>query len=585
MTRETHKPDLSRAVSVLPQLRHVDLPDGFFTGDPSCHTLRHELLIRCPQIRRMRYAAGAEPFFEMLAGHGYWQHMEMVDITGLRIEAPTLRRVLACLPGLKELKLSGMSWLGDNLFSEGTAVPKFPALTKLTLEDMPAITAAGLKVYLSVREAEHAESNVIHEQLNGGNHNGYQVTDVQRMLNSLTLKSTGVAITQLSEILSQAPVLEELCITEAVQHSLPITPLAPLRSASLKVLYFEITSLANYGPSSGHFSASSALPPASRAGLEDPTVAYYAYLNDSLHAGGFPELRELYVRDPSFADLLLLSQPPLPAFAGGAAATRNTRSFNALSVSSYPSNAAPLINTTPPSATASPNTSRPAISSHSSFNHRLEVYSKGPDEPDWAFSTSIAGAAGVGSHNANTFPTSRSSFLSPHNHTSSIYSHYNNNNNNIVNNNYNNNNTNPAFANHFTAADYRTSTILGDRPLSSYSTSRGLGPQWGGGAARRSIMVGNDHGAFLAVPDEHGSRPSSPRGYGGTSGTGAAGAGAGGQGGSSRPTSPAGTGTGAGVGSFLRPLSPGSGGGGGGSGSGFGKAGHSRGGSRHDLWR
>ena len=570
MTRETHKPDLSRAVSVLPQLRYVDLPDGFFTGDPSCHTLRHELLVRCPDIRRMRYAAGAEPFFEMLAGHGYWQHMEMVDITGLRIEAPTLRRVLACLPSLRELKLSGMSWLGDNLFSEGTAIPAFPALTKLTLEDMPAITAAGLQVYLSNREAEYPESNHYHGPINGGSNINNYTTGVQQTLNSLTLKATGVAITQLSEILSRAPALEELCVTEAVQHSLPITPLAPLRSASLKVLYYEITSLTNYASSSSHFPASSTMSSASRTGLEDPTVAYYAYLNDSLHTGGFPELRELYVRDPSFADLLLVSQPPLPAFAGGAAATGgrggNTRSFNSLSVSSFLPNAVPVVNATPPGAKASTNPARPAINSHSSFNHRLEVYSKGPDEPDWAFSTSIAGAGGVGSYNPNTFPTSHSSFLGSHNHTNSMYGHN------------NTNNHNPTLANHFTAADYRASTILGDRPLSSYSTSRGLGPQWGGGAARKSIMVGNDQGAFLAVPDEHGSRPSSPRGHGGSSGMGGyggAGAGAGGQAGSSRPTSPAG------AAGFLRPLSPGGGGGGGGNGKGF----HSRGGSRHDLWR
>ena len=555
MTRETHKPDLSRAVSILPQLRYVDLPDGFFTGDQSCHTLRQELLFRCPEIRRMRYAAGAEQFFEMLGGRGYWQHMEMVDITGLRIEAATLRRVLACLPNLRELKLSGMLWLGDNLFSEGAAVPPFPALSKLSLEDMPAITATGLKMYLSGRDAGYLEGNGCKSDVNGNGSNNY-VTDVQYTLNSLTLKATGVSITELSEILACAPVLEELSITEAVRHSLPITPLAPLRSPSLKVLYYEITSLTDYSSNPGLFPPSSAMKPASRAGLEDPTIAHYAYLNDSLHAGGFPELRELYVRDPSFADLLLLSQPPAPAFAGGNPAIGgidgNSGTFSTLSISDSPSNPVPLVENSSSNTKSSMNHIRPNNkSSHSSFNHRLEVYSKGPDEPDWAFSTSVGGSGSIGSNqNSDSFPDSRSSFLSPKKHTNSIYSHANN-----------NNNLHQNLANHFTAADYRATTFLGDRPLSSYSASRGLGPQWGGGAARKSIMVGNDQGAFLAVPDEHASRPTSPRGAGLS----------GGQGGSSRPTSPSS------AGGFLRPVSPG--------GSGGGRGGHARGGSRHDLWR
>ena len=40
MTRETAKGDLARTVSALPNLRYVDLPDGFYTGDPSCLALR-----------------------------------------------------------------------------------------------------------------------------------------------------------------------------------------------------------------------------------------------------------------------------------------------------------------------------------------------------------------------------------------------------------------------------------------------------------------------------------------------------------------------------------------------------------------
>lgn len=45
--------------------------------------------------------------------------------------------------------------------------------------------------------------------------------------------------------------------------------------------------------------------------------------------------------------------------------------------------------------------------------------------------------------------------------------------------------------------------MSGGRPLSSYSASKGLGPQWGGDA-RKSIVVPNGFGGFLAVPADGG---------------------------------------------------------------------------------
>ncbi|KAK2798418.1 hypothetical protein FQN49_008973, partial [Arthroderma sp. PD_2] len=53
MTREASKSELARTISVLPNLRYVDLPAGFFSDDASSQTLKHELLARCPDIRRM----------------------------------------------------------------------------------------------------------------------------------------------------------------------------------------------------------------------------------------------------------------------------------------------------------------------------------------------------------------------------------------------------------------------------------------------------------------------------------------------------------------------------------------------------
>ncbi|KAK6418207.1 hypothetical protein LTR95_017225, partial [Oleoguttula sp. CCFEE 5521] len=95
----------------------------------------------------------------------------------------------------------------------------------------------------------------------------------------------------------------------------------------------------------------------------------------------------------------------------------------------------------------------------SSFSQTLEVFSKGLDETEWLF-TSVTPA--------------------------------------------------PPSANR------RGSVISGGRPLSAYSASRGLGPQWAqggfGGEARKSVIVGNGFGGFLAVPSEEVPRPMSREG-------------------------------------------------------------------------
>jgi hypothetical protein len=88
------------------------------------------------------------------------------------------------------------------------------------------------------------------------------------------------------------------------------------------------------------------------------------------------------------------------------------------------------------------------------FNQPLEVYSKGMDELDWIF-TSIIPADG---------------------HTG------------------------------------RRGSMSGGRPLSSYSAHKGLGPQWGGDA-RKSIVVPNGFGGFLAVPSDN-ERPRSAGNFG-----------------------------------------------------------------------
>lgn len=137
MTRETSKADLARAVSVLPNLRYVDLPDGFYSGDSGSHTLRQELQVRGANLRKMKYDAGSEQLFESLL-QGYWQRLEVIELNRLRIEPVTLRRILACLPSLSNLKMSESPWLNDSVFESAPGVAEFPALERLTLDEMPS---------------------------------------------------------------------------------------------------------------------------------------------------------------------------------------------------------------------------------------------------------------------------------------------------------------------------------------------------------------------------------------------------------------------------------------------------------------
>nr|OQO29035.1 hypothetical protein B0A51_04339 [Rachicladosporium sp. CCFEE 5018] len=403
MTRETSKGDLARAVSALPNLRYVDLPEGFFTGDPSCYPLRQELQSRCPDIRKMSYRAGSEEALELLAQR-YWQNLEMLEISSLAIEPVTLRIVLGCLPTLHDLTLSDLDWIDDTIFhSSPGQLPDFPPLQTLKLEDTPRITAEGIKTYL---EAPHCREN----------------------LSALTLSSTGVLVQDIHTFLWSASSLAELSISAIAHKSLGLATadLQPLTSISLHTLHYEITSSEDVH------------------GLQKPAESYYAYLANSLHSNSLPGLTILYVRDPQFPELLLLPpKPPLPTSHTG------NSSLNS-KTSTHSSVRGPL---------APPSSQHLGPPQQSSFSQTLEVFSKGLDETEWLF-TSITPA--------------------------------------------------PPSANR------RGSVISGGRPLSAYSASRGLGPQWAqggfGGEARKSVIVGNGFGGFLAVPSEEVPRPLSREG-------------------------------------------------------------------------
>ncbi|KAF2455661.1 hypothetical protein BDY21DRAFT_262392, partial [Lineolata rhizophorae] len=276
MTRETQKADLARTLSVLTNIRYVDLPDGFFTGDGSCITLRQEIQARCPGIRKMKYSRGSEYYFEQLVQQ-HWSMLETLEIERLSLEPATLRRVLASLPQLHELALSDMSWLDDNIFQVVPHMPNFPPLRKFALTGLPRITAAGLVNYLSRPETRET-------------------------FTSLSLSKTGITITELHSVVWAATHLLELSVCETVATSLPLEPIKPLTSITLQTLYFEITPEVD-GRYSHH----------------QPEASYYSYLSTSLLGNSLPALRTLYVRDTDFAENLTALAPPAPAFAANAA--------------------------------------------------------------------------------------------------------------------------------------------------------------------------------------------------------------------------------------------------------------------------
>lgn len=270
MTRETCKADLARTISVLPNLRYVDLPEGFYSDDPSAHTLKQELQARCPDLRKMKYHTGAEQSFTNLAQSRQWQCMEILELSHLMIESSTFLHVVSSFPALHQLTIVDAPWLNDSTFQVTSSLPSMPPLHHLSIQDAPNLTASGLQSYLARPE-------------------------IREMLSTLHLVSTGVLLQSLHLVLASAPFLAHLSINEGVHRALPAEPIPPLSSRSLRSLHFEIVSST------------------SSYGIQPPADSYYGYLTESLLSHSLPSLRTLYVRSNTFPETLLA--PPAAPFA------------------------------------------------------------------------------------------------------------------------------------------------------------------------------------------------------------------------------------------------------------------------------
>ncbi|KAJ4306560.1 hypothetical protein N0V88_001364 [Collariella sp. IMI 366227] len=301
MLRESCQADLARTIAVTPNLRYVDLPEGLFTDEPAFVTLRLEVQARCLELRKMTYMGGSENSLQALASGR--------ELIRIEMEPSILRQALGYLGNLRALKISDATSFTDDTLAWNDMLPPFPPLEEFILTNLPNITAAGLKSWLVLPEAQHS-------------------------LRVLTLNSTGPRIPPLRN-----------------HRRLPNPTSNPLPNTSTTT-----------------------------------TASYYTYLATSLLAGTLPNLSAVYVRDPTFPDLLLHGLPPPTTFAGGGSSRPASSSGN-LAPNQFGQN--PRFSSNNPFATSSltvPGFGGGGGGTFMNLPTKLEVFTKGDDDQmGWDF--------------------------------------------------------------------------------------------------------------------------------------------------------------------------------------------------------
>lgn len=481
MVRESNQADLARTIAVTPNLRYVDLPEGLFVDDPSFMTLRLEVQARLLNLRKMTYKSGSEKSLQALATGTVWTRLEVLELIRINADPTMLRQVLGCLGNLRALKISETPYINDQVLAWNDLLPPFPPLEEFILNDIPNLTAEGIKAWLSMPEA-------------------------RERLKVITLNKTGVHVGALQEVFANAPALKHMSIMTSVAAAMPSSigqyTIPQLSSRSLETLHYEILA----SPSAPQYSS--------------VTSSYYHYLAGSLLSGGLPNLRAVYVRDPDFIDLLLGLPPPVPAYAdGGIARPASSGSNTPFSARYSHVGSSPFGSFSPPGAgggVTSPHTSphggrgtslsspqgpggqtpkpfgsppaaNPRFSSNNPFASlagpgggpvanlplKLEVFTKGDDDQGWHFMRVPAGGMAAARQGGSP------------------------------------------------------------RPLSSYGMGAdalgGNALTWTGAGSRHSVLVGGAGGGFLAVPDKAGGGGGGGGGGGSRAGGGLSFGGGGGQ--------------------------------------------------------
>lgn len=270
--------------------------------------------------------------------------------------------------------------------------------------------------------------------------------DASSALTVLSLWKTGVKPTRVQDVLEHAPNLKALSIYDTVDAAIPSgAGLKRMASRSLETIRFEVNNRSDDGPYS------------------TAAASHYTYFASSILAGGLPRLRAVYVRDPTFPDQLLgIDLPPVPTFPGSGRPSSSHGSGSR----QYPPppNSYHNLSPSPPQKRALDPTVR--FSSNNPFagtgalTHTLEVFTKSEESMDWSF-IKVQPLNGGGS---SFGPQSR-----------------------------------------FSGGARRGSQS--QRPTSSYGLGTDVtGMGWNTGGARRSVMVGNGTGGFLAIPNDSGGR-------------------------------------------------------------------------------